>query len=178
MNLIEEIDVHKYLVFKKDGEDGPDVKGGQLDALIVHASKVQKICENGKLNDTLSAYLFVELSFCSLSLLFWESTAREKLIKFNACCAVLGPFIMAPAPTVQISQRYKCFSITHNVSLSISFPFATLSLSLSRTHKHTHVNAIMRTSHILHIFDIFCNHNRTEISISLEQNGTRHSHFN
>lgn len=53
MNLIEEIDVLKYLVFKKDGEDGPDVKGGQLDALIVHASKVQKICENGKLTTFL-----------------------------------------------------------------------------------------------------------------------------
>lgn len=41
--------MQKYLVFKKDGEDGPDVKGGELDALIVHASKVQKICENGKI---------------------------------------------------------------------------------------------------------------------------------
>lgn len=47
--LIEEIDVQKYLVFKKDGEDGPDVKGGELDALIVHATKVQKVSENGKL---------------------------------------------------------------------------------------------------------------------------------
>lgn len=47
-NLIEETDVQKYLVLKKDGEDGPDVKGGELDALIVHASKVQKISENGK----------------------------------------------------------------------------------------------------------------------------------
>lgn len=41
--------MHKYLVFKKDAEDGPDVKGGQLEALIVHATKVQKISENGKL---------------------------------------------------------------------------------------------------------------------------------
>lgn len=52
-SLIEEIDVHKYLVFKKDSEDGPDVKGGQLDALIVHASRVQKISENGKLKSIL-----------------------------------------------------------------------------------------------------------------------------
>lgn len=42
------MDVHKFLVLKKDGEDGPDVKGGELDALIVHASKVQKVSENGK----------------------------------------------------------------------------------------------------------------------------------
>lgn len=48
MNLIEEMDVQKFLVLKKDAEDGPDVKGGELDALIVHASKVQKVSENGK----------------------------------------------------------------------------------------------------------------------------------
>ncbi|KAJ6637477.1 Guanine nucleotide-releasing factor 2 [Pseudolycoriella hygida] len=45
-SLIEELDISKYLVLKKEGEDGPDVKGGLLDALIVHASKVQKVTEN------------------------------------------------------------------------------------------------------------------------------------
>lgn len=48
LNLVEEIDVQKYLMLKKDSEDGPDVKGGELDALIVHATKVQKFSENGK----------------------------------------------------------------------------------------------------------------------------------
>lgn len=38
-----------YLVLKKDGEEGPDIKGGYPDALIVHASKMQKVSENGKL---------------------------------------------------------------------------------------------------------------------------------
>lgn len=37
-----------YLVLKKDGEEGPEVKGGYPDALIVHASKMQKVSENGK----------------------------------------------------------------------------------------------------------------------------------
>lgn len=45
---MEEIDIHAGLVLKKESEDGPDVKGGQLDALIVHASKVQKVTESGK----------------------------------------------------------------------------------------------------------------------------------
>lgn len=45
---MEEIDIQTYLVLKKEGEDGPDVKGGQLEALIVHASKVQKVSESGK----------------------------------------------------------------------------------------------------------------------------------
>lgn len=48
-SLIEELDISKYLVLKKEGEDGPDVKGGYLDALIVHASKVQKVNESGEL---------------------------------------------------------------------------------------------------------------------------------
>lgn len=43
INLIEEIDVQKYLVL-----DGSDVKGGEIDALIVHASKVQKFSESGE----------------------------------------------------------------------------------------------------------------------------------
>lgn len=47
-NIIEEVDVTPYLVFKKDGEDGPEVKGGYIDALIIHASHVQKVTDNGK----------------------------------------------------------------------------------------------------------------------------------
>ncbi|XP_049538800.1 guanine nucleotide-releasing factor 2 isoform X2 [Anopheles darlingi] len=42
INLMEELDVSNYLVFKKDNEDGPDVKGGHPDALIIHATRVQK----------------------------------------------------------------------------------------------------------------------------------------
>ncbi|XP_052899790.1 guanine nucleotide-releasing factor 2-like isoform X1 [Anopheles moucheti] len=42
LNLMEELDVSNYLVFKKENEDGPDVKGGQPDALIIHATRVQK----------------------------------------------------------------------------------------------------------------------------------------
>ncbi|CAO1335881.1 unnamed protein product [Diamesa tonsa] len=44
-NLTEETDIRKYLVLKKIHEDGPDIKGGQIDALIVHATKVQKFSE-------------------------------------------------------------------------------------------------------------------------------------
>ncbi|XP_050101033.1 guanine nucleotide-releasing factor 2 isoform X2 [Anopheles aquasalis] len=42
VNLMDELDVSNYLVFKKDNEDGPDVKGGHPDALIIHATRVQK----------------------------------------------------------------------------------------------------------------------------------------
>lgn len=46
-NIIEKLDVTPYLVFKKDVEDGPEVKGGYIDALIIHASNVQKVTDNG-----------------------------------------------------------------------------------------------------------------------------------
>ncbi|XP_067641656.1 guanine nucleotide-releasing factor 2 isoform X2 [Eurosta solidaginis] len=39
--MLEEIDVSRYLVLKRKDEDGPEVKGGYVDALIVHASRVQ-----------------------------------------------------------------------------------------------------------------------------------------
>lgn len=51
LNLLEEMNVQKFLVLKKENEDGPDIKGGHLDALIIHATKVEKISENGELND-------------------------------------------------------------------------------------------------------------------------------
>lgn len=42
-NLIEEMDISGHLICKKEEEEGPDIKGGQVDALIVHATKVQNI---------------------------------------------------------------------------------------------------------------------------------------
>lgn len=58
--------MQKFLVFKKESEDGPDVKGGELDALIVHATKVQKISENGKLILILhSTHTHINIPYCS-----------------------------------------------------------------------------------------------------------------
>jgi Rap guanine nucleotide exchange factor 1 len=45
LNLIEEMDVNDYLVFKKENENEGPIEGGHVDALIVHATKVQKISE-------------------------------------------------------------------------------------------------------------------------------------
>jgi Rap guanine nucleotide exchange factor 1 len=39
------MDISEFLIIKKEEEDGPDIKGGNVDALIVHATKVQKISE-------------------------------------------------------------------------------------------------------------------------------------
>ena len=43
---LEQLDITKYLVFRKPDEEGPDVRGGHPDALIIHATKANK---NGKL---------------------------------------------------------------------------------------------------------------------------------
>lgn len=51
-NLMEEINVHDYLVFKKDGDDGSrTLIGGRPEALIINATKVQKISEGKILQD-------------------------------------------------------------------------------------------------------------------------------
>jgi hypothetical protein len=42
---LEQLDITKYLVIKKPDEEGPDVRGGHPDALIIHATKANK---NGK----------------------------------------------------------------------------------------------------------------------------------
>ncbi|XP_069676852.1 guanine nucleotide-releasing factor 2 isoform X2 [Periplaneta americana] len=41
-NPLEELDISKYLVMKKSDEEGPDVRGGHPDALIIHATKANK----------------------------------------------------------------------------------------------------------------------------------------
>lgn len=43
----------KYLVLKKENEDGPEIKGGHMDALIIHATKVEKISEGTQLSSSL-----------------------------------------------------------------------------------------------------------------------------
>ncbi|XP_035730656.1 guanine nucleotide-releasing factor 2-like isoform X1 [Vespa mandarinia] len=41
-NILEELDISKYLVFKKSDEEGPDIRGGHPDALLIHATKANK----------------------------------------------------------------------------------------------------------------------------------------
>lgn len=50
------MDIHAYLTFKKEDEEGPDIKGGHVDALIVHATKVQKISEG---EERVIYYIFI-----------------------------------------------------------------------------------------------------------------------
>lgn len=41
-NVLNEIEVSHYLVYKGSNEDGPDIRGGPIDALIVKATEVSK----------------------------------------------------------------------------------------------------------------------------------------
>ncbi|CAH1272050.1 RAPGEF1 [Branchiostoma lanceolatum] len=41
-NTLDSLDVSDKLVFKKEGEDGPDLRGGSMDVLIVHATGADK----------------------------------------------------------------------------------------------------------------------------------------
>ncbi|KAK3087482.1 hypothetical protein FSP39_006537 [Pinctada imbricata] len=42
LNPLDDIDVSDQLLKKKEGEDGPEIRGGSIDALIVHATSVGK----------------------------------------------------------------------------------------------------------------------------------------
>ncbi|KAI4497062.1 hypothetical protein M0802_007808 [Mischocyttarus mexicanus] len=41
-SILEELDISKYLIFKKPDEEGPDIRGGHPDALLIHATKANK----------------------------------------------------------------------------------------------------------------------------------------
>lgn len=42
IDLMEELDADKYLVKKKEDEEGPEIRGGPIDALIIQATKATK----------------------------------------------------------------------------------------------------------------------------------------
>lgn len=37
-----DVDAKEYLIFKKTDEEGPDIRGGPIDALIIQATKATK----------------------------------------------------------------------------------------------------------------------------------------
>ncbi|KAG5322566.1 C3G factor, partial [Pseudoatta argentina] len=41
-SILDELDISKYLVLKKPDEEGPDIRGGHPDALLIHATKANK----------------------------------------------------------------------------------------------------------------------------------------
>lgn len=42
LDLMEKLTVEEYLVYKKPEEEGPDIRGGTIDALIIQATKATK----------------------------------------------------------------------------------------------------------------------------------------
>lgn len=63
LDLLDQLDVTEYLIYKKPDEDGPDLRGGHPDALIVHATKSNK---NGNL------MIFFISSFLTLVFMFFN----------------------------------------------------------------------------------------------------------
>lgn len=41
-NVLDEMDVSSFLIYKTAGDDGPEIRGGPVDALIVKATEVSK----------------------------------------------------------------------------------------------------------------------------------------
>lgn len=50
---MEELNVDKYLILKKPEEEGPEIRGGTVDALIIQATKAAR--NGGKINILCSA---------------------------------------------------------------------------------------------------------------------------
>lgn len=51
LNPLDDIDVSDQLVRKKQGEDGPEIRGGSIDALIVHATAAGKTGLDGEVTE-------------------------------------------------------------------------------------------------------------------------------
>jgi len=53
---MEELNVDKYLILKKPEEEGPEIRGGTVDALIIQATKTAR--NGGKINIILPYYYY------------------------------------------------------------------------------------------------------------------------
>lgn len=80
VNLIEELDIAEYLVLKKPDEDGPEVMGGYLDALIVHASQRQKHTENSKFSH-LYTYFALYISLIAFRFVLGNTIPPNALLR-------------------------------------------------------------------------------------------------
>lgn len=61
LDLMEELNVDKYLISKKPEEEGPEIRGGTVDALIIQATKTAR--NGGKIFLKILCYL---LTKCAL----------------------------------------------------------------------------------------------------------------
>jgi hypothetical protein len=57
---LKQLDIMKYLIIKKPDEEGPDVRGGHPDALIIHATKANK---NGQYHSANTRSIVNALSY-------------------------------------------------------------------------------------------------------------------
>ena len=56
------LDIIRYLVLKKPDEEGPDIRGGHPDALIIHATKANK---NGEFVFLLTSFFQIVCTLLS-----------------------------------------------------------------------------------------------------------------
>lgn len=72
-SMLDELEINKYLVLKKPEEDGPEIRGGHPDALLIHATKANKHGTYG------CATRFIQIgTLACIRLLFESSDVKSK----------------------------------------------------------------------------------------------------
>ncbi|VDI13195.1 Rap guanine nucleotide exchange factor 1 [Mytilus galloprovincialis] len=79
INPLDDIDVSDQLVRKKDSEDGPEIRGGSVDAMIVHASAVNR---NGSESESVNQedFLFQEAFLTTYRTFITPTELMDKLL--------------------------------------------------------------------------------------------------
>lgn len=91
---MEELDISKQLVYKKSEEDGPDIRGGFIDALIVHATKCNKkgdyryILLKYYLNFILKTFTYFNLFFTFILTFFILSYLHFFILKVKKMVSI------------------------------------------------------------------------------------------
>ncbi|XP_012945561.1 rap guanine nucleotide exchange factor 1 [Aplysia californica] len=79
LNLLDDLDISDQLILKQEGEEGPEVRGGAVDALIVHATQAGKIGSEGDVTEQ-EEFMFQEAFLTTYRMFISPKALMEKLL--------------------------------------------------------------------------------------------------
>ncbi|XP_059151465.1 rap guanine nucleotide exchange factor 1-like isoform X2 [Physella acuta] len=79
LNLLDDVEIEDQLILKEKNEDGPEVRGGAIDALIVHATQAGKIGSEGDITEQ-KEFMYQEAFLTTYRMFISPKALMEKLL--------------------------------------------------------------------------------------------------
>ncbi|CAL1536377.1 unnamed protein product [Lymnaea stagnalis] len=79
LNLLDDVEIEDQLILKDKDDDGPEVRGGAIDALIVHATQAGKIGSEGDITEQ-KEFMYQEAFLTTYRMFISPKALMEKLL--------------------------------------------------------------------------------------------------